>query len=127
MSAVGAASGSSSATTSSARELLPDDRPALEHGSLAGAEPVEAGGEQCLDRLRKRALGETAFEREREELLEEERVPLCGLDDPDALIRLEHSAAQTIQQRVGLLAGERVEHDPIRVRPSFEERRAILE
>ena len=32
-------------------ELLPDDRPPLEHGSLPRTEPVEAGGEQRLDRL----------------------------------------------------------------------------
>ena len=126
-SAVGAASGSSSATTSSERELLPDDRAALEHRALAGAEPVEARGEQRLDRLRQRALGEAAFQREREELLEEERVALGGLDDAGALIRLEDRPAETVEQRVGLLRGERVEHDPVDVRAPLEERGPLLE
>ena len=109
------------------RELLPDHGPALEHRALAGAEPVEARGEQRLDRLRQRALGEAAFQREREELLEEERVALRGLDDAGALIRLERRSAETLEQRVRLLRGERVEQDPIDVRAPFEERRSLLE
>ena len=84
------------------RELLPDHRPALEHRALAGAEPVEARGEQRLHRLGKPALGETALEREREELLEEERIPLRGLDDAGALIRLENGSAETVEQRIRL-------------------------
>ena len=58
-------------------ELLADDRPALEDGPLARPQPIEAGGEERLDGLRHRALGEPALQREREELLEEERVALC--------------------------------------------------
>ena len=40
-----------------ARELRADDRGPLEHGALARPEPVEAGGEQRLDRRRQRPRG----------------------------------------------------------------------
>ena len=47
-SAVGAARGSSRATTSAMRELLSDHGGALEYRALAGAETVQAGGEERL-------------------------------------------------------------------------------
>ena len=121
VSAVGAASGSIRATTSSGRELLPDDRASLEHRALAWAEAVETRGEQRLDGLRQRALDEAAFQREREELLEEERVALGGLGDAGALVRLERRSTEALEQRVGLLRRERVEDDPVHVRAPVEE------
>ena len=86
-------------------ELLSDDGSALEHRALARPEPVEARGEQRLDRLGQRALGEAAFEREGEELLEEERVPLGRLGDASALVGLERRPAEPLEQRVRLLGG----------------------
>ena len=59
-------------------ELLPDDGSALEHGTLTGAEPVEAGREQGLHRCRNRPGAQPAFERVGQKLLEEERVALCS-------------------------------------------------
>ena len=102
-------------------ELLPDDGAALEHRTLAGAEPVEAGCEQRLDRLRQRTLCEPAFQREREELLDEERVALRGLGNARALVRLERRSAEPLEQRVSLLRRERVEQDPVGVRAPVEE------
>ena len=108
------------------RELLPRDRPAFEHRPLAGAEPVEAGGEQRLDRLRQRALRKPAFQREREELLQEQRVAFGGVDDPRALIGLENRPAEAVEERVRLLHRELVESDPLDVREPLEEVRAFL-
>ena len=105
------------------RELLADDRAALEHRALSRPEPVEPRREQRLDRLGHRPLT-CAFEREGKKLFEEQRIALGGVDDAVALVGLEDRAAETLEQRVRLLGRERVEHDPLRV---GEERRAILE
>ena len=109
------------------RELLPHDGAALEDRALPRAEPVEAGGEQRLDRLRQRALREAALQSEREELLEEERVALRRLDDPRSLVRLQSRPAETFEQCIRLLRGQGVEQDAIGVGPSFEERRPVFE
>ena len=108
-------------------ELLPDHGAALEHRALAGAEAVEARGEQRLDRLGQRPLREPAFQRQRQQLLEEERVALRGLGDARALIRFERRSTETLEQRIRLLRGERVEDDPVDVRAPVEERRSLLE
>ncbi len=109
------------------RELLPDDGAALEDCSLPRAEPVEAGGEQRLDRLGQRALGEAALQPEREELLEKKRVALRRLDDAGSLVRLQDRPAETFEQGVRLLRGQRVEQDAVGVGPSVEERRPVFE
>ena len=98
-------------------ELLPDDRAALEDGTLARPEPVEAGGKQRLDGLRQRALGEAALQRQREELFEEERVSLRRLDDARALIGLEDVPPSPSSSASVSSVDERVELDPVRVRP----------
>ena len=102
-------------------ELLPDDRTALEHGALAGAEPVEARSEERLDRLGNPLLGQPAFEREGEELLEEERVALGGLDDARSLVRFEDAAAEPVDEGLGVVGREGVELDAVDVSACAEE------
>ena len=121
MSAVATASGSSSADDVVRTELLADDRTALEHGALAGAEPVEARSEERLDRLGNPLLGQPALECEGEELLEEERVALGGLDDACPLVRFEDAAAEPVDEGLGLVGRECIELDAVDVSACAEE------
>jgi len=100
-------------------ELLPHDRHSLEHGPLAGAETVEAGGEQRLDRRRNRQLTAELFSlgHHGQQLLQEQRVSLChlgyscarGIGEPGA-------AGQRLQQGLALLRAERLQQERRSVR-----------
>src|SRR5262249_23624529 len=108
-------------------ELLAHDRPALEHSPLARAEAVEARREQRLHGLGQRALAEASLQRQREQLLEEERGALGRRSDPRALVGLESGAAEPVEKRVSLLGGERIEDDARGIRESLEELGPLLE
>ena len=108
-------------------ELLPDHGAALEHRALAGSEAIEPRGKERLDRLGQRPLHEPAFQRQCQQLLEKERIALCGPGDARAVIRFEGRSTETFEQRIRLLRGERVEDDPVYVVTLVEERRSLLE
>src|SRR4051812_602161 len=66
-------------------EHLPLDGAALEQVTLFGSQPLDARGEQSLDRRRHVELALLA--RERDHLLQEERVPRARLDQPCLRLR----------------------------------------
>src|SRR6185436_11042288 len=94
---------------------------ALEHGTLARAEPVEARGEKRLDRLGNPLLGQPALERKGEKLLEEERVALGGLEHARPLVRFEDAATEPVDECLGLVRREGIELDPVDVSACAEE------
>ena len=73
------------------------------------------------------SVDEPAFQREREQLLEEERISFCGLDDARPLVGLEDHAAETVEERFRLFDRQGVEHDPLGVLAIFEELGSIFE
>ena len=77
------------------RELLADDRRPLEHRSIRRVEPVEPRREQRFDRGRDRDVTgvRALFERDRDHLLEKERVPFRRFGDPRRDRRVERAAA----------------------------------
>src|SRR5436190_22384267 len=91
-------------------EVLADDGAALENRPLAGTEAVEADGKQSLQRLRQRAL-DHVLQGEGEKLLEEKRIALGGVDDLSAPVGLEDAAAETLEERLDLVARQRLGHD----------------
>src|SRR5262249_30969181 len=84
-------------------------------------------GEQRLDRLGKRLLGEPTLQGERQELLDEERIALGGLRDARMLVGLERRAAEPVQERERVLGREQVERDSIHTPRRLEERRMLLQ
>src|SRR3954447_18912287 len=91
-------------------EVLADHGGALQHRALAGPEAIEPRREQSLDRLGQTAFG-SSLERKRDELLEEQRVSLGGLDNPGSLVARERSSAEPVQNRAGLVLRKAVEND----------------
>ena len=88
-------------------EEPPFDRAALDHGALRLAEPVDARGEQRLQRRRHLELAVLALGPHGDELLDEERVPLGRVDDP--LPRLLGEIAEPLHERLAVLLRERVQ------------------
>ncbi len=105
-------------------EHLPDHRRALEHRTLVLVEPVEAGREDRLDRLRHTqrvdrgerlepavALDEHAvLDEHPQHLLEEERIASRGTPDRVGRLGIKR-AGEVLQQRAGVLARKRRELD----------------
>ena len=107
-----------------------DDRPALDHGALRRLEPVQAGGDQCVDRRRDRdprqvaadapaavlRLQHAVVDEHPEDLLDEQRVALADGGDPGArLARQLGVADEAADQGVALGRVERAERDQGRV------------
>ena len=93
-----------------ARELLADDRRALEDGPLAGFEPVEPLGEECLDRRRH---DEVARLRQRRQLLDVERVAL-GRAQHALAGRIVELGAEPGEQLLRILRRQRFERHDLR-------------
>ena len=97
-----------------APELLADDRRPLDHGALVGRQAIEPCREQSVNRRRN---GEVARRRpvlrdHGEQLLDEERIALGSLGDPDQQRVVDLGlASQMAEQLLGLQARERREHD----------------
>ena len=123
-------------------EDLALDRRPLDHGSFAGLEPVEAGGEQCVDRRRHGHRGEiarrgpapvltdeqTVVDQHRQHLLDEERIALRRLRDalPDLLGQLDLTD-EVLDQAAAFVIGERLEQDRRRVQLAAAPARADVE
>jgi hypothetical protein len=77
-------------------ELTPDHGSPRDEGALARAEPVEAGREENLNRVRNLLLAgpPTAFLTGLQQLLHKERIAFCGLHDLTPLGSAQGVAAQ---------------------------------
>ena len=111
-------------------EHLALDRSALDHRALVGVEPVQARGQeqvdrrrhgdvrQILDRSPRTALEseEAVVDQHREHLLDEERVALGGLEDPVTRdLRDVGSPEEVVDELRRIVAGQRLKQDRGRV------------
>ena len=111
-------------------EDLSLDGAAFDHGALLRVEPVQTRGQQQLDRRRDREVREVVdgaprailesqqavVDQHADHLLDEQRIPLRGREDPFARgARQVGVAQQVVEQRARLVAGERFEQDRGRV------------
>ncbi len=106
-------------------ELEPDDRRALEQVALLIGQRVETSGEKHLDR-RRHVLRGPALSEHREQLLDEERIPLGRCADPGTGVPLEpRFAEKLLDQLIGLSLGKRIERNrqPAPTRALIEELR----
>ena len=98
-------------------EDLPFDGTAADHVPLARAEPVEPGLQERLDRRRHHDLRLAAvLAHHREHLLDEERVPVGGLQDSLAHVVGDlRPTGEPRDQQLAVLDGERLEQDRRRI------------
>ena len=98
-------------------EDLPFDGAAADHVPLARAEPVEPGLQERLDRRRHHDLRLAAvLAHHREHLLDEERVPVGGLQDSLAHVVGDlRSTGEPRHQHLTVRDGERLEQDRRRI------------
>ena len=104
-------------------EVVADHGRTLEHVALLLGQPVEAGGEQRVDR-RWHVSRVTALREHGEQLLDEERVPLRDLADPRARRVVERGTLeQVLDQLLGLALRQRLErhHLPAPRGPSVQQ------
>ncbi len=101
------------------------DRAALDDGALLRLEPVDARGEERLDRRRHR-VGLGVVAEVREQLLDEERVPFRGRDDPLAQLRRE-LVRERVDELVRVVVAERLEDDERRAPTRRSPRRPHVE
>src|SRR6266571_8725323 len=85
------------------------DRATLEHAALFLVQLVEASREERLDRRRHLDSPTGRAAHEREHLLQEERIALCGRRDARPQLRLR--AAECVEQPLRLLSVERLEQN----------------
>jgi hypothetical protein len=113
----------------SGRKRLSIHRRSLGNAALGFGKPVEPRREQRVDRVRDRRF--TAFERGRQQLLDEERIPgRTGEDRRTPLVADLGVGGEALEQHVGLVGAECVEEDRRRaqtaacpLRPGVEELR----
>ena len=91
------------------RELPPDHGRSLEHRALIVGQPVEAGGEKCMDRGRDRRRRRT-LDCEGQHLLDEQRISLGAGQDPAAVLLVD-VAAQCVDQALGVGVGKRFQRE----------------
>ena len=96
-------------------EKLSLDRPALGDHALRFGQPVEALGQERLQRRRRLQI--RSLEQHRQQLLDEERVAACRLDRPAAGVRRQVGLGeQALDEPVRFLGSQRREpqHRPVR-------------
>ena len=101
--AVGAALGSSSAITSSAVNSFPTTAPRSRTARSPGPSRSRRAASSAWTVSGSARSARPPSSREREELLEEERVALRRLDDPRSLVRLQSRPAETFEQCIRLV------------------------
>ena len=95
-------------------ERLAADRSCLDDAPLVGAQPVETGGEQRVDRVRHR--GATVLERGGQQLLEEQRVPGRGVEDRRPSFGRERDVGrEPVDERLRVAGRQSVQQDRRRV------------
>ena len=112
----------------SRREAPADDGRTLEDRALGGVEPIEARGEEGVDRRRHhRLLALALLLEERQHLLEEERVPLRGRRDARADLGRERTGEERVDQLLRFALGQRLQQDRAEARPAARPERPALE
>ena len=93
-------------------EDLAFDRAALDHRPFVVAEPVEARLKQRLNRRRDGRRGAALLVDHRDHLLDEQRVPVGGREDPAADLAVERRAVeQVVEELVDVARRKRLEQD----------------
>ena len=105
-------------------EHLALDRTALEHLPLVGVEAFEPRDQQRLDRRRHR--NRPALARQRDHLLQEQRIALAGRDHARGGVGVE-PAAELLEQQLAVVGIERLEQHGGRVELAPAPRRPVLE
>ena len=91
-------------------------RAALDDGALIAGEPIEACLKERVDRRRNDDLALAwLLARHREHLVDEERVPLRGRDDPLPRLVVDRVRRERVDQPVAILDAERLEQERRRV------------
>jgi hypothetical protein len=93
------------------RELHPEDRRAGEHRTLGRAQPLQAGGEQGLDRRwqRRQALAAALLADRGDQLLQEQRVAAGRREQLSTPPRRRRRSRQRAEQRIRVVVSERSE------------------
>jgi hypothetical protein len=104
-----------------AAELTPDHGRAFEDAALLRLERIEPRDEEGVDRRGDHLAG-ADLGLQRQQLLQEERVPLRGRGDPRPLRLVEHPvAAHDLDELLGLVLRQRLERDRHAPRRAFLE------
>jgi len=94
------------------------DRRTFDHGPLLGLEAVDPRCQQRLNRRRDHELSVAAFRVHREQLFDKKRVTFRRLDDTGALgFRQRSLVDEALDQRGGIVLGERGNRDQCRIWP----------
>ena len=94
-----------------ARKAPPDHRSTPENRQLAGVEAIEPAGKKRLDACWRVERDVRRFIRQSEELLGEERIAPCVVDDLLMYLRVDRLAGELLDQRADRFGGKRFEMD----------------